>query len=261
LCEDKWFRLTQENFDQAQESLSDLGYWICPIKVPDSSLQEFYSKAKEELLSSRSVGDVSEPIEELALTWNEDMVNLDTQWVTEQSLALDLASSPSVLKIAASYIGAEPRLSFPESWFSFPVQTIKKTSAKNWHWDCDGIKWLKVFVYLNDVDSLNGPHAFVATSHRNWKINNKSSRVADEEITQAYGSDKVQIFEAPKGTVIFEDTRGFHRGTPRIKGHRLVLQIQFHMDGFGIGRPNVQLTPEYEERFSSTPNVLNLLRN
>lgn len=260
LGEDKWFKLDEKDFIQAQRSLSDLGFWICPTRVPDAPLKEFYDSARKRLLFSRSVDATEDPIEEIAKSWNEDMVNLDTQWVTEQRLALDLASSPSVLRIASDYIGAEPRLSFPESWFSFPVQTVKKTSAKNWHWDCDGIKWLKVFVYINDVSSLNGPHAFVATSHRNWKTNNKSSRVLDDEIVQIYGRDRVQIFEALKGAVIFEDTRGFHRGTPLLEGHRLVLQIQFHLDGFGIGRPQVQLTREYEDRFARTPRVLDLLR-
>ena len=44
-----------------------------------------------------------------------------------------------------------------ESYNEYPhvfvgtVEKIEKESAKNWHWDCDGIKWLKVF---QDIKAL-----------------------------------------------------------------------------------------------------------
>ena len=188
------------------------------------------------------------------------MVNLDTQWVSEQELTLDFATSPEILRIAAAYLGVTPILNYPESWFSFPVEKIEKESAKNWHWDCDGIKWLKVFVYLNDVTLVNGPHAFVSGSHRGWKVNNKSSRVLEQEVIAAYGINAIKSFTAPKGTVIFEDTRGFHKGTPLLSGYRLVLQLQFNFDEFGLIKSKISLPTMYWEKLQSHARVLTFFR-
>jgi hypothetical protein len=188
------------------------------------------------------------------------MVNLETQWVLDQKLTLDIASSPDIIRIATEYLGVAPILNHPESWFSFPVKKVSKGSAKNWHWDCDGIKWLKIFVYINNVNLDNGPHAFVSGSHQNWLVNDRSSRVSEEKIVDAYGQHAIKIFTAPRGTVIFEDTRGFHRGTPLLSNHRLVLEIQFNLDIFALDHSKTIVLPEsYSKAFGSSPYILQYL--
>jgi hypothetical protein len=252
--------LSNQDFANARKSMHKLGFWIAPYPIEISKLESFRVAAIENLYRVKNIDSTPEKIEELASLWGQDMINLETQWVMEQKLTLDLAASPDIIRIAAEYLQAPPVLNYPESWFSFPVEKIQKGSAKNWHWDCDGIKWLKVFVYLNDVTLDNGPHAFVAGSHRNWKVNDKSTRVTEEQILNAYGEKAVQCFTAPRGTIIFEDTRGFHRGTPLISGHRLVLQLQFNFDGFSLGQSKINLPPKYIELLDKFPRMLDFLK-
>jgi hypothetical protein len=251
--------LTEEDFIQSRYNLHKFGYWIAPNPISPGKLDVFRNAAIENLYKSKGLIQNNIVIEELAKNLNQDMVNLDTQWVTEQELTLDFATSPEILRIAADYLGITPILNYPASWFSFPVEKIEKESAKNWHWDCDGIKWLKVFVYLNDVTLVNGPHAFVAGSHRDWKVNNKSSRVLEQEVIAAYGENAIKSFTAPKGTVIFEDTRGFHKGTPLLSGHRLVLQLQYNFDEFGMIKSKISLPTIYREKLQSYGRVLSFL--
>jgi len=253
--------LSDQDLVESKKSMREFGFWIAPNPIDESKLELFRAAAIENLYRLKNVQARPDEIEDIAHVWDQDMVNLETQWVMEQDLTLELATSPDVVRIATEYIGASPVLNYPESWFSFPVSKIKKGSAKNWHWDCDGIKWLKVFVYLNDVNSENGPHAFVTGSHRDWKVNDKGTRVAEEQIVDSYGKKAIQIFTAPRGTVIFEDTRGFHRGTPLISGHRLVLQLQFNLDGFALGESKINLPPAYMEKSDKFPRMLDFLKN
>ncbi len=249
-------KLSEQNFIQAKKSMKDLGFWIAPHQIEVNKLDSFYLAAIKNLSLLKNVSIDDSEIENVSANWNQDMINLDTQWVIEQELTLDLATDSEILRIASEYLGAPPVLNHPESWFSFPVANVQKESAKNWHWDCDGIKWIKVFVYINDVDIKNGPHAFVEKSHRIWKVNDKSTRVREDQILRAYGKNAIKSFIAPRGTVIFEDTRGFHRGTPLLSGHRLVLQLQFNLDTFGLGKSEIKLPESYFKSFSSTPRML-----
>lgn len=253
--------LSDQDFIESRKSMHEFGFWIAPKTIDAKKLDFFYAAAIESLYKDKSVHGSPSEIDNISSLWEQDMVNLETQWVIDQDLTLELATSPDILRIAAEYIGASPVLNYPESWFSFPVSKIQKGSAKNWHWDCDGIKWLKVFVYLNDVTLDNGPHAFVSGSHRDWKVNDKGTRVTEAQIVDSYGEKAIQIFTAPRGTVIFEDTRGFHRGTPLVSGHRLVLQLQFNLDGFALGKSKIKLSQKFIERSDKFPRTLDFLKN
>lgn len=253
--------LSDEDFVNARESLRKHGFWIAPNPIHTSKLEPYLDAAIKELYKSKGIESRHLKIDEIASGWNEDMVSLKPQWVAEQELTLDFATSYEVLRIASEYLEVLPVLNYPASWFSFPVKKIEKESAKNWHWDCDGIKWLKVFVYLNDVTYENGPHAFIANSHRNWKVNSKTSRITEQQVVKAYGNNAIQSFIAPRGTVIFEDTRGFHKGTPLLAGYRLALDVQFNFDNFGLVKSNIKLPATYNKRLQNHERILSFLSN
>ena len=253
-------KISETDIIDAGKFLKEFGYWVAPNPIEEKLLEGYYSSAVENLFKIKKVESNSGDIETIADSWDQDMVNLETQWVLDQKLTLDIASSPDIIRIATEYLGVAPILNHPGSWFSFPVKKVSKGSAKNWHWDCDGIKWLKIFVYINDVNLDNGPHAFVSGSHQNWLVNDRSSRVSEEKILDAYGQHAIKIFTAPRGTVIFEDTRGFHRGTPLLSNHRLVLEIQFNLDIFALDQSKTIVLPEsYSKAFGSSPYILQYL--
>ena len=79
------------------------------------------------------------------------------------------------------------------------------------------------------------------------------------QFVAAYGENAIKSFTAPKGTVIFEDTRGFHKGSPLLSGHRLVLQLQFNFDEFGLIVSKIKLPKEYSEKLNNYGRVLSFL--
>jgi Phytanoyl-CoA dioxygenase (PhyH) len=237
--------LSQSEIGKAKESLLRDGFWIAPRKVPHKLLAEFHEAAMREFDNKYSLQQT-----------RDEMMFLGKDWVMQQTLPNILATSWDIYSIVGDYLGVEPVLNLPESWFSFPVSQISSQSAQNWHWDCDRIRWIKVFVYINDVNLSNGPHAFIRGSHRNWRIDRKSSRFTEEEVREMYSAEDFQVFTAKKGTIIFEDTRGLHKGTPLIKDYRLILQLEFSVDTFGYIHTPTYVPEDFKALYRNYPRML-----
>lgn len=150
-----------------------------------------------------------------------------------------LMADPSLAAIAQAYIGANPVLDEVNMWWTTSaVKRPDSGAAQLFHFDMDRIRWLKVFVYLTDVTVMNGPHCFVAGSHSTGAIpavllDKGYARLTDEEVGAVFGADKIKSFTGPKGTILLEDTRGLHKGTPASIGDRLMLEFEFSSSMFG----------------------------
>ena len=156
-----------------------------------------------------------------------------------QSEISKISQSPFFLNIAKSYLNSEKIILRPHciisNSFSVDVET-KKKNAQFFHYDADYKKFFKVFIYLNDVGQDNGPHTFVQKTHKKKKLRHShAERIHDEEIIKFYGEDNIKTFVGKKGTIIFEDTFGFHKGRPPINGSRLALILEYGIPpGLGI---------------------------
>jgi ectoine hydroxylase-related dioxygenase (phytanoyl-CoA dioxygenase family) len=118
----------------------------------------------------------------------------------------------------------------------------------------DRIRWLKFFIYLTDVDTDNGPHSFIAGSHRTGGIppsllRKGYVRLTDGEVREQYPAEDFIEFTGARGTVLAEDTRGLHKGKHVARGDRLVLQLQFSNSLFGGYYP-----PVVQPRFLAPEN-------
>jgi len=235
---------------EAIESIKSYGYWIAPRTIGKEELDKFEKNAEIEARTLFGFNKNEEaPIEDLhknSTLKEKEMVFLGSDWVLSQDLTYRMATCKNILNIVSGYLGFTPILNLPESWFSFPVANISAMSAQNWHFDCDRVRWIKVFVYLTDVDLDSGPHSFVATSHIDWRQETGSSRFSEQQVKEKFSESEIKNFTAKRGTVIFEDTRGLHKGTPLVKGHRLMLQLEFSLDSFGYRHPIFNIPADYD---------------
>lgn len=141
-----------------------------------------------------------------------------------QRLLLD----PAFHQIAQDYLKATPVLSSVTLWIDAPAD--KKFGAHQYHYDNDGPGFLKFFFYLTDVEPDTGAHCYIKGTHGHRKPEPfRISKVHedDKELLDYYGRDKEVMFVAPKGTIIAEDTAGFHRGSTVLRSHRLLMQFQY----------------------------------
>lgn len=163
----------------------------------------------------------------------------DTFWLEDQNNfartlpIFEIATDPFIVSYVGEYFGCMPILVQANSWFSFPSKLEKKNLSENahfFHQDKEFIKFLKVFIYLNDVGEENGPHCYIEGSHLDtMKLHGIpfSERVMDEDIEKYYSKVRIKNILAPAGTVIFADTSCAHKGQPIKNGARIILQLEY----------------------------------
>lgn len=156
-----------------------------------------------------------------------------------------LLADASIRAVAASYLGCEPILDLVTMWWSEPsppVLDLASEAAQLFHFDMDRLKFIKFFIYLTDVDHDTGPHCLVRRSHvRKPRALLRDGRHSDASITASYPDDVVQVC-GPAGTILAVDTRAFHKGTPLVRGARLLFQLEFAISAFGQVYPRVPLS-------------------
>ena len=173
--------------------------------------------------------------------------DFDTQDLLGNQDVQKLLADLSFAALAQEYLGTRPTINVVTMWWHTDFSELPDSEAGQYfHFDMDRPKWLKFFIYLTDVEVVNGPHAFIAGSHRTQGIPSHLvrkgySRLSDEEVAQAFDAKDLIEFAAPRGTIIAEDTRGLHKGKHVEKGDRLVLQFQFSNSLFGAIYPKFKI--------------------
>ena len=139
---------------------------------------------------------------------------------------LNISNDKFILSNITQYFGFKPYL----REINVSVDYKYKNEADSpkftqlFHRDPDDLKLIKVFFYLNDVNNENGPFQYVLKSHlKPWKDveyyhNENSKRNSEKEIYTAIGK---------KGTMIFADTNGLHRGLVLKEKYRVMLTLMY----------------------------------
>jgi hypothetical protein len=125
-----------------------------------------------------------------------------------------------MLDVANAYLRMWSKLSYVDLWYTVPQpEESERVASQLWHFDFDDKHLLKAFLYLEDVDAGTGPFEYVAGSQpggqyhevRPWKPMDYG-RVPEEEVKAKVPESAVRTFTAQRGTLIFCNTSGLHRG-------------------------------------------------
>ena len=92
--------------------------------------------------------------------------------------------------------------------------------------------WLKVFVYLTDVSSSNGPHVYIPGTHipgskPSKLLKHGYARINDKAMAKYHDPSTWVGLTLPKGSVIFADTRCWHKGQFVQSGSRGILSMTY----------------------------------
>lgn len=155
-------------------------------------------------------------------------LGLDDSW-------LAAGVSSRMLDVASAYLRLWPKLSYADLWYSLaqPAAT-DRVASQLWHRDFDDKHLLKAFLYLRDVDEGAGPFEYVPESQPGGRFESVSpwrpmgnGRVPEDEVVRAVPAEQIRTFVASRGTIIFCNTSGLHRG------------------GFATERPRILATATY----------------
>ena len=223
--------------------LKNNGYWVSPVSMSNVQILHTLDCLKNFKFISRSspphVFSGSNLLDFVHDGNSPDPKFGDTYWLADQdkivhSKSLNrLAFDPFILSIANGYLGCPPIHDQINVWFSFPTKKEKANLSENaqlFHQDKDFIKFLKVFIYLTDVNEGNGPHSYVEASHRD-PLHDKDiplhTRLDDRSVESIYGVDRIKTITGKAGVIVFADTSCAHKGSPLNSGSRIMLQLEY----------------------------------
>jgi hypothetical protein len=143
-------------------------------------------------------------------SWGVEL-GLDDPW-------LCLGVNPRLLDLANAYLEMWSKLEYVDVWYTPAAGEDERRSSQRWHRDFNDRHLLKAFIYLVDVDEETGPFEYVPRSAPGgeldqlwpWRPLGHNYPPDDEFARQVDG--RSVTFTAPKCTIIFCNTSGFHRG-------------------------------------------------
>lgn len=221
------------------ERLDTDGYAVLPFSdlVPDRQLQDAIDEMgttfieETEAALELGVGLKVRPGKEFVAR----AYSFEGATLTEEQPWFRACLSRRMLDIANAYLRLWSKLSYVDLWYTAPQPaTDERVASQNWHFDFDDKHLLKAFLYLVDVDEDTGPFEYVPGSQPGGRYHGVRpwtpmgyGRVSDDDVSRAVPREDVATFTAPRGTLIFCNTSGLHRG------------------GFATGKPRVLATATY----------------
>jgi len=235
--------LTSQEIQQVVRTLENEGYYIFERKLSPELIANLYNFASEQECTLRQL-DGHEHAAIIKTRYDRNHLQSSVYDISSKTLIAHpqiqtLLCDHSLLGVAQQYLKTSPKIEPVVCWWSTPFSNQPQANAaQKYHFDMDRLKWLKIFIFLTDVTLESGPHVFVSKSHRTFGIPASLlkagyARIDDTEVSKHYSLDDVKTFTVPAGTILAEDTRGLHKGTPLVQGERLVLEFQYSNCLFG----------------------------
>jgi hypothetical protein len=242
-------RASRGHFAQAPPALDDVqqgvldrlreeGYATLPFSdlVPDSAVWQELEADAEQFVAETEAGLVRESEggeSELRRRAGKEFLVRKYSWGSPLGLDdpwLRLGTNPRLLDLANAYVQMWTKLEYVDVWYTAPAGGDERRSSQRWHRDFNDRHLLKAFLYLVDVDQDTGPFEYVPRSapggelDRLWPWRPLGENYPPEDEFADRVNGRSVTFTAPKGTIIFCNTSGFHRG------------------GFATGKPRVLAT-------------------
>ena len=229
----------------AVKSIKKNGYCL-GLQLPDSILNEMLEYAYSANISidgNQGYEFKYSDRDRASRQYNREILIGNYLAVNSECAAVQkLIKDPKLREIAAGYLGGKPVLVRSQMGWTF-VGSTEDYAQKGeigrptvlFHYDLDDYRALKFFFYLTDVDSNSGSHRCVAGSHRKRKLVHYVLRgQSDQKIADYYGAENIIEISGQAGHGFVEDPFCFHRGSPPVTAPRLMIQLEFALNDYGM---------------------------
>jgi hypothetical protein len=158
----------------------------------------------------------------------------DKPQVDSESVFARFALQEQILGIANAYMGMYSQLRYYNVWHTL-ANTGPARESQLWHRDRDDYLTCKVFLYLNDVDEGAGPFTYARGTHPKganhaeppFTLEGTVKRSDDSQMASVAPSQTWIKATGKRGTIIFADTRGYHKGGEARTSDRIMYTCMF----------------------------------
>jgi Phytanoyl-CoA dioxygenase (PhyH) len=226
-----FFRM--QDFESRQvQSLRQLGYALAPSYFAPAVVDRIYSRADAMFRNLQIDTGRAYSVQDGHLNSLEGL-SYDQLVATEKMIALRdpllhiaelpaVAFHPSILKIAANFLGCIPPLYRVTVVRDFPHN--RPLHSSNFHKDNDESDSLQIFIYLVDIDDFCGPLVYAPGSNRydlrscrprlsrDLGIEANDGRLSDQEVERVYPRETWVALRTPRGSIAAIHGNGIHKG-------------------------------------------------
>jgi hypothetical protein len=237
-----WDKFEQRTCLEELSKLKSDGICVFKRLLSKSSISEISDFIYNTPVFKKSSDQLVSGLELLSQDSTQIKYSIDLQELLHCKAVQNVITDPTLLYLSQEYLNSNPVLDNVSAWISLPpsdgisedtLDLQLSKVAQKFHYDMDRIKFIKYFIYLNPVETYNGPFVYVKGSHTKKPSSFRDGRYEDWEIFSDYNLEDVVEVRGDAGTVFACDTSGFHKGKPLQSGHRLVLQLEYSVSLFG----------------------------
>jgi hypothetical protein len=156
---------------------------------------------------------------------NEYVVHATSQQILEYPEIFLWGLEQRLLNMAENYLGLA--VAYHGVFFRRDLSNSVEKKSRLWHIDSDDRKFLKIIVYLNDIDEDGGPFQYLPkplTLQVARFLGYKYGYIKDRTMQRVISSSLYQSCTGRAGTVVFADTASiFHRGKVPVNSDRFAV--------------------------------------
>jgi len=218
----------------AVRSLQLKGMWKARFSVPAEKIESLKAKSMSRFETVH--GDMISAMLKGA-DGCRPQVKSSYDWVTTLEEMYEISADPLLLSIVQQYMGVPPIFDTPVIFLNSAAPLDSKglsDTAQLYHHDLHRLQFVKLFIYLTDVDADSGPHAMIPGTHRSRPHAMWADGRRTDEALKASGllDDEVRI-TGKAGTLFLVDTSALHKGVHPNNNARLIAQVQYSNSLFG----------------------------
>lgn len=207
--------LIENKYQHIADELEEKGYCVLKNAFDRDRVLKFHEETTALMSDTKN------------LKFNDAYLQMVDQPMLKSRSALEFAFDDLIVDIASSYFQCIPALGTVNLKRSL-INELPPTETLLFHCDTNCVKFLKFFIYLNDVDMDGGPFAYVEGSHKKkFEYWESKYRWPDNEIEFFYGADSIKHLTAATGDLVIANTTGFHKGTKVKNSERLMYTINY----------------------------------
>jgi hypothetical protein len=202
------------------------GVAVCPGFVPLDLVAALRHRAWAYVLAKAGVDLDAPPAErELHL---DDLGND----LPPDDPVFSLLRAPEIARIVTAHLGFVPKLRRAAIFLHERLpDRAGPGSPKHFHIDDQDFRVLKLFIHLTDVTGRNGPFTYVRGTHFHGEhravVSRLPASISSREMERFVPRSAWVEAVGPRGTAVFAETSGVHRGGRVEEGQRVLLVAEY----------------------------------